>query len=82
MRCTATDLLGLATKTWNSWSDKKKGQSVNRPLSANLEHVEALVLHHLAIVSEQRHTRLQVLATVDVRGHHIVVTPIQKDFAE
>lgn len=48
----------------------------------HLEDMEAFVLDHLAVVSEQVHADLEVLAAVDVGGHDVVVGSIQEDLAE
>ena len=44
--------------------------------------MEALVLHHLAVVFKQIHAHFQVLAAVDVFGHDVVVGAVEEQFAE
>lgn len=48
----------------------------------DLEDVEALVLDHLAVVAEEVHADLEVLAAVDVGGHDAVVGAVEEDLAE
>lgn len=48
----------------------------------NLEDVEAFVLDHLAVVLEQVHAKLEVLAAVDVFGHDVVICAVEEDFAK
>lgn len=48
----------------------------------HLEDMEALVLHHLAVVSEQVHADFEVLASVDVGDHDAVVGAVEENFAE
>jgi hypothetical protein len=40
--------------------------------------VETLVLHHLSIVFQQIHAKLQMVSSIDVCGHDGVVRPVQK----
>jgi len=44
--------------------------------------MKALVLHHLAVVSEQVHANLQMLSAVDVLGHDVVVGSVEEDLAQ
>jgi hypothetical protein len=48
----------------------------------DLEDVEALVLDHLAVVAQQVHADLEMLAAVHIRRHDVVVRPIQQDLAQ
>ena len=48
----------------------------------HLEHVETLVLYHLAVVAQQVHADLKMLAAVDVGRHDVVVGAVQQDLAE
>lgn len=48
----------------------------------DFEDVEALVLDHLAVVPEEVHADLQVLALVDVGDHDAVVGAVEEDLAE
>jgi len=48
----------------------------------DLEDMKALVLHHLAVVSEQVHANLQMLSAVDVLGHDVVVGSVEEDLAQ
>lgn len=48
----------------------------------DFENVEAFVLHHLAIVSEEVHADLEVLAAVDVGDHDAVVGAVEENFTE
>lgn len=48
----------------------------------DLEDVEAFVLDHFAVVLEQVHAKLEVLAAVDVFGHDVVVCAVEEDFTE
>lgn len=47
-----------------------------------LEHVEALILDHLTIIAQQFHADLQVLSTLHVGHHHVVIGPVQEDLAQ
>ena len=44
--------------------------------------MEPLVLHHFPVVPQQIHTQLQVIPSIDVCCHNIIVRPIQEDFSE
>lgn len=48
----------------------------------DLEDVEALVLDHLAVVAQQVHADLEMLAAVHIRRHDVVVRPVQQDLAQ
>jgi hypothetical protein len=48
---------------------------------AYLEDVETLVVDHLAVVSQQLHDDLEMLARVDVLGHDVIVCPVQQNLA-
>lgn len=48
----------------------------------DLEDVEALVLDHFAVVAEEVHADLEMLAAVDVGGHNGVVGAVEEDLAE
>lgn len=43
----------------------------------DLEDVETLVLDHLPVAAQEVHADLQVLASVHVRGHDIVVRTVE-----
>lgn len=78
MRCTAIDLLGLATKTWVcqycSWKTKI--------IRSYLEDVEALIVDHPPVVPQQLHDDLEVLARIHVLRHHAVVCSVEQDLAQ
>lgn len=48
----------------------------------DFENVEAFVLDHFAIVLEQVHAELEVVAAVDVFGHDVVVCAVEEEFAK
>lgn len=48
----------------------------------DLEHMEAFVLHHFAVIPKQIHANLEVLAAVNVRCHDIVVGAVEQELAE
>lgn len=48
----------------------------------DLKDVKALVLHHLAVVAEEVHADLEVLAPVDIGRHDVVVGAVQQYLAE
>lgn len=48
----------------------------------DLEHVKPFVLNHLSLITKQVHADLQVLASVDICGHHRVVRAVKKDLPE
>ncbi len=48
----------------------------------DLEDVEALVLDHFAVVAQQVHADLEVLAAVDIGRHDVVVGAVQQDLAQ
>lgn len=48
----------------------------------DFKDVEALVLYHLAVVAQQVHADLEVLAAVHVGGHDVVVGAVEQDLAE
>ena len=61
------------------------GQSVarrHRSKQGYLKHMEALILHHLAVVLEQVHADFQVIARINICHHDVVVGPIQQDLAK
>lgn len=68
------DFLGLATKTCRIVS----AHSDTIDHQARLEHVKALVLHHLPIVLEKVHTELQMLASIHIYVHDVIVCSIQQ----
>lgn len=75
IRWTATDLFGLATNTC-------AGQL--RVLSpwiggAYLKNVETLVLHHLAIIAQQLHAKLEILPALHISHHYVVVRTVQQN---
>lgn len=76
---TASDLCGFATKT-SILLARLKWQS--GPDIAYFEYVEPLVLHHFSVVPQQIHTQLQVISSVNVCGHDIVVCPIEEDLSQ
>lgn len=48
----------------------------------DLEHVKALVLDHLAVVTQEIHADLEVLAAVDIGRHDVVIRPVQEELAQ
>ncbi len=48
----------------------------------DFEDMEAFVLDHFTVVLEQVHAELEVLATVDVFGHDVVICAVEEDFSE
>jgi hypothetical protein len=48
----------------------------------NLEDVEAFVIDHLSVISQQLHDDLEMFARVHVLRHDIVVCPIEQDLAQ
>jgi hypothetical protein len=48
----------------------------------DFEDVEALVLDHLAVVTEKIHANFEVLATIDVICHDGIVGAVEEDLAE
>lgn len=62
--------------------DLLNGNGFVRIGNEDFENMEAFVLHHLPVVSQQVHTYLQMLATVNVCGHDAIVRPVQEDLAE
>jgi hypothetical protein len=75
--CTAYDLFGFATKTLYLLASVKPCF-----LSTHLEHVESLVVDHLAVVPQQLHDNLEVFARVDILRHDVVVGPVEQDLPE
>lgn len=62
--------------------DLLDGDGFVRVGNKDLEYVEPLVLDHLSIVSQEVHTDLQVLASVDIRCHDIIVRAVEEDLAQ
>ena len=54
----------------------------NDPGNPYLEHVKTFVLDHLTIVPQQVHAQLQVIASVDILRHDVVVYPMEKNLAQ
>lgn len=77
IRCTATDLFGLATKTC-LLSVESGGPA--RP--THLENVETLVLHHLPIVAQEFHAKLEIFSAIHIGHHHIIICAVQQDLSE
>lgn len=48
----------------------------------DLEDMEALILHHLSLVSEKIHAYFQMLSSVNIGRHYGIIRPVQKNFAE
>jgi len=48
----------------------------------DLEHVKALVLNHLPVVSQKVHANLQMLPSIDISCHYGVIGPVKKDLAK
>jgi hypothetical protein len=44
--------------------------------------MESFIIDHLTLISKKLHDNLEVLAYVDILGHDVVVTSIQKQFPE
>lgn len=42
--------------------------------------MEALVLYHLSVVSEEVHASFKMITTVNICCHDIIVRPVEKDF--
>lgn len=42
----------------------------------DFEDMEAFVLNHLSVISQQVHADLEMLSSVHVRGHYCVVSPV------
>jgi len=42
----------------------------------HFENVEALVLYHLSVITQQIHAYLEMLASVNIRSHHRIIRPV------
>lgn len=62
--------------------DLLDGDGLVRVGDEDLENVEALVLDHLAVVAEEVHADLEMLAAVNVGRHDGVVGAVEEDLAE
>ena len=82
MRCTAIDLLGFATKTWDVSMDDGDGETGIKYLRTYLEDVEALVIDHPPVVPQQLHDDLKMLARIHVLRHHAVVCSVEQNLAQ
>jgi len=79
---TSGDLFGFAAKIWRRHQSPAVILRTNNSCETYLEHMKALVLHHLPVVLELPHDELQVITRRDIAGHDIVKLTVQEHFAQ
>ncbi len=51
-----------------------------KDIDVYLENVKPLILYHLSVISQKIHAKLEVLATIDIGSHNLIIGTREQNF--